>query len=103
MTFQIRLAEPADAPAINAIHNHYVLNSTATYQEEPSTLEQRIAWLKHHTGPHPATVAVTPQGEVVAWASLGVFNARSAYRHTVENSIYVRHDMHGQGLGRALL
>src|ERR1051325_8107496 len=94
MSFRIRLAEPADIPAINAIHNHYVLTSTATYQETPSTYEERVAWLKLHSGNHPAIVAVDSAGEVVAWASLGVFNQRSAYRHTVENSVYVRQDMH---------
>ena len=35
----LRPAIEADLSAINAIYNHYVLHSTATYQEEPTTAE----------------------------------------------------------------
>ena len=99
---RIRLATPADLPAINAIYNHFVLHSTCTYQEEPSTAEERAAWFAAHGGKHPVTVAEVG-AEVIGWGSLSRFHARSAYRHTVENSVYVRHDMHRRGVGRVLL
>jgi phosphinothricin acetyltransferase len=98
----IRLARAADLPAINAIYNHYVLHSTCTYQEEPSTADERATWFAAHGPVHPVTIAES-DGELVGWGSLSRFHARSAYRHTVENSVYVRHDLHRRGIGRVLL
>jgi L-amino acid N-acyltransferase YncA len=99
---RIRPATTADLHAINAIYNHYVLHSTATYQETPSTEEERAAWLAAHGPAHPVTVA-EEAGEVVGWGSLSRFHPRSAYGRTVENSVYVRHDRHRRGIGAALL
>src|SRR5579864_2194634 len=98
----IRLATRADLPAINAIYNHYVLHSAATYQEEQSTDAEREVWFAGHGPLHPVTVA-EEGGAVIGWASLSPFHARSAYRRTVENSVYVSHDRQGQGVGSALL
>ena len=106
----IRLATPADLPAINEIYNHYVLHSTCTYQEEPSTAAEREVWFLAHGPQHPVTVAEIAVvsgggggGGIVGWASLSPFHTRSAYRRTVENSVYVRHDRQRQGVGGALL
>lgn len=99
---QIRLATEADLSAINDIYNHFVLHSTATYQEGPESMEGRRAWFARHGAAHPVTVAES-DGEVVGWASLSPYHARSAYRMTVENSVYVRHDRHRRGIGRGLL
>ena len=99
---EIRLAARADLGAINAIYNYFVLHSTCTYQTEPSTEAERAAWFGAHGENHPVTVAVRG-GEIVGWASLSKFHPRAAYSQTVENSVYVRHDAHGQGVGRALL
>jgi len=98
----IRPATAADLYAINAIYNHYVHHSTCTYQEEPSTPEERAAWFAAHGTQHPVTVAES-DGEVVGWGSLSRFHPRSAYRRTVENSVYVRVDLHRRGIGAALL
>ena len=98
----ILLATKADLPAINEIYNHYVLHSTCTYQEEPSTAQEREAWFAAHGPLHPIMVA-QQDGNVVGWGSLSRFHPRSAYRNTVENSVYVRHDLHNRGIGSALL
>lgn len=98
----IRLATRADAEDINDIQNHYVVRSTATFLTEPLTLEQRLAWLEGHSPAHPVIVAQA-DGLVAGWGSLEVFRARPAYRHTAEFSIYVHHERHRRGLGRALL
>ncbi len=98
----IRPATVRDLDAVNAIYNHYVLNSTTTYQTEPETAEDRRAWFAAHGPAHPVTVAESG-GEVLGWGSLSPFHPRAAYHRTVENSVYVRHDALRQGIGRALL
>ena len=99
---QIRLAGTSDLRAINDIYNHYVLHSTCTYQEKSETLASRRKWFKHHGKEHPITVALK-DGQVVGWGSLSAYHPRSAYRRTVENSVYVRHDCRGCGIGGLLL
>jgi L-amino acid N-acyltransferase YncA len=98
----IRSAVPADAEAINAIYNHYVAHSTCTYQDDPETLERRIAWLSRHGPAHPVLVAER-DGTVVGWGSLSPFHARSAYRLTVENTVYVHPESLHQGIGKGLM
>jgi phosphinothricin acetyltransferase len=98
----IRLATPDDLAAINAIYNYYVHSSTCTYQTEPSTLAERRAWFDSRDEKYPVTVAEL-DGELVGWASLSKFRDRSAYDWTVENAVYVRHDLHRRGIGSALL
>ena len=98
----IRLATEADLPAINDIYNHYVRTSTTTYQEIVDTLDDRRAWFSSRDPRHVVTVAES-EGIIVGWASLNVFRARSAYRFSVENSVYVQHDHFRRGIGGELL
>src|SRR4051794_36640862 len=100
--FTIRPATVADVPAIHAIYNHYVATSTCTYQVEPETEADRLGWFTKRTAAHPVVVAEAG-GEVVGWAALSPWNSRCGYAGTVEASVYVRHDRHRRGLGRALL
>ncbi len=102
MAILIRIATPADLPAINAIYNHYVACSTCTYQVEPSTDQERRQWYDAHDGLHPITVAEV-DGQVVAWGSLSRFHPRAAYDRTVEDSLYVHHEWQRKGFGRAVL
>ena len=103
----IRPAILADLPAINAIYNHYVLNSTATYQTEPSTDAQRLEWFHAHDARHPILVAqlttCPATCPVIGWASLSPFHTRSAFANSVEDSIYIHPDYHRRGLGRRFL
>jgi L-amino acid N-acyltransferase YncA len=99
---QIRLATAPDLPAINEIYNHYVLHSTCTYQEEPSSAQEREKWFGAHGTNLPITVAVDGS-EILGWASLSRFHVRSAYRNTIENSVYVRPELHRRGIGSILL
>jgi phosphinothricin acetyltransferase len=98
----IRPAAESDLVAINDIYNHYVLHSTCTYQEEPEPIEGRRQWFARHGAQHPVIVAET-NGLVVGWGSLSAYHARSAYRRTVENSVYVHHEYHRRGIGSSLL
>lgn len=102
-SLSIRPATEADLVAINDIYNWYVPRSVCTYQEEDETIESRQRWFAEKQNKHfPVTVAEL-DGRIVGWASLGTYRERSAYRFTVENSVYVRHDLHGRGIGKALL
>jgi L-amino acid N-acyltransferase YncA len=98
----IRPATESDMVAINDIYNHYVQHSTCTYQEEAEPLDGRRQWFKQHGEKHPVIVAEAG-GQVVGWGSLSAYHPRSAYRHTVENSVYVQHRHHRRGIGSRLL
>jgi L-amino acid N-acyltransferase YncA len=99
---KVRPATEADLSSVNSIYNHFVLHSTCTYQEEPETTEERLRWFARHDEAHPVLVAEL-EGRVVGWGSLSAYHARSAYRRTVEDSVYVHHDYHQRGIGSALL
>ena len=97
----IRDAQAADAAAIARIYNQAVLDSTATFDIEPKTTEDRLRWLAEHDGSHPVIVAER-DGEVVGWGSLSSVSDRRAWDFTVEISTYVDERHHGTGVGRAL-
>ena len=103
----IRTATLADLSAINAIYNHYVVHSTATYQTEPSTDIQRRQWFDAHGPQHPILVAEEPLAidgpALVGWGSLSPFHPRQAFARTVEDSVYIHPAHLRHGLGRALL
>src|SRR5205807_1974955 len=98
----VRLAEAADAEATRAIYNLEVATSTVTFDLVPRTLQEQRAWLAAHAGPHPAIVAVDGD-EVVGFGSLSPYRDRPAYSTTVEDTVFVRRDRRGQGVGRLLL
>jgi phosphinothricin acetyltransferase len=99
----IRPAEPGDAEATRQIYNREVTESTVTFDLVPRSLEEQRRWLADHSGGHPALVALDDAGEVVGFASLSPYRSRPAYSTTVEDSVYVRRDRRGDGIGRALL
>lgn len=103
MAFTVRLAERRDAEAIRAIYNLEVGESTVTFDLVPRTLDEQVDWINAHSGAHPAVVAVDEDEEVVGFGSLSPFKERPAYSPTVEDSVYVRRDRRGQGIGRLLL
>jgi phosphinothricin acetyltransferase len=94
----IRPATELDASAIADIYNHYVRTSTATFDTDEKSVEDRAAWLGEHGGLYPV-IAAENDGAVVAWGSLSKWGTRCAYRHTVEISVYVAPDATRLGLG----
>lgn len=102
LEIKLRPATEPDLNAINDIYNYYVLESTCTYQEKPELSDDRREWFHNHSYRYPATVAVC-NDQVVGWSALSLYHIRSAYKHTVENSVYVHHDWHRQGIGSLLL
>lgn len=93
-----------DAAAIAEIYAHHVLHGSATFETIPpdaAEIAGRMQKVTQVGGPWLA--ARTQGGELVGYAYAGPFRERAAYRFTCENSIYIRHDRLGLGIGTALL
>jgi L-amino acid N-acyltransferase YncA len=99
----VRPACRGDCPAILAIYNDAVLNTTATYDLEPRTLEHREAWFDDHVRQDLAVYVAEEAGCVVGWGSLSRYHDRYGYRFTCENSVYVAASHRGRGFGALLL
>ena len=97
-----RLATIDDAEATRAIYNLEVTESTVTFDLVPRTLDEQRAWLSARSGAHAVLVAEDGD-EVVGFASLSPYRDRPAYSTTVEDSVYVRRDQQGKGVGKLLL
>lgn len=103
-SYEIRPARDADIPDIREIYNHYVTNSVVTFDEKKWTLAQWREKLAHlQKLDMPFLVAQAPTGQILGYALVQPMSAKSAYRYSVENSIYLGHAATGKGLGRALL
>ncbi len=103
VSLSIRPATETDLPAILAIYNEAVLNTAATADYAPSTLESRTAWYEERRQKNlPVFVAVS-DGQIVGWSSLSPYHARIGYRFSAEVSIYVAAASRGQGVGKRLL
>lgn len=99
----IRDAVSDDLPAILAIYNEVIRNSTSVYATAPVALEDRRTWLEaRHARGFPVLVAVE-SGAVTGFASFGDWRAPNGYRYTVEHSVHVRADVRGQGHGSRLV
>jgi phosphinothricin acetyltransferase len=97
----IRRAELSDAQAIADIYNEAILTTTATFDTQPKSVEERTQWLQAHDERHPVLVAEV-DGQVVGWTSLTRWSDRCAYDDTGETSFYVHSSHRGRGIGRQL-
>jgi phosphinothricin acetyltransferase len=101
---QIEPASLADAAAIAAIYAHHVLHGTASYEIEPPGTEEMVQRMRKVLGSGwPWLAARGAGGDLLGYAYASQFRDRPAYRYVCENSIYIRHDQRGQGIGKALL
>lgn len=100
----IRDALAVDVEGITAIYNHAVAHTNAIWIERQVDSANRSAWLaERQRQNYPVLVAVGDGGAVLGYASFGDWRPFDGYSRTVEHSIYIRHDVRGQGIGEALM
>lgn len=102
MSVEIRNALRADASALAAIYNHYIIHTPTTFDIEPVSTENREAWIADHAGGRHRGLVALEGEEVVAYASSGQWRPRAAYRTSVETSVYCAPSACGRGIGSLL-
>ena len=99
----IRPADPADLPEIQAIYAHHVLHGTGSFEEAPPSVEEMTARFLAVTGQGWCWLVAADATGVLGYGYYVQHKDRSAYRFTAEDSVYVREDVRGQGVGKALV
>jgi L-amino acid N-acyltransferase YncA len=103
MSIVIRPAIASDLDAIRLIYAHHVQHGTGSFETEPPDhAEMTRRWSEVEARGLPWLVA-EDSGDVGGYAYAAPYRVRPAYRHTVEDSIYVRADRLGTGLGKLLM
>lgn len=103
---RVRDAVPGDAAAISAIYNATVATTTASWTEEPETVEARVAWLAARASAGHAVLVAETEGMIAGFAAYGDFRDAErwpGYRFTVENTVHVDAAHQGVGVGSALM
>jgi L-amino acid N-acyltransferase YncA len=99
----IRDAMETDAPGILRIYNDAVEHTTAIWNDQPSSLEARIAWLKERQQSGYPVIVAADGPDILGYGSFGAFRPWDGYRHTVEHSVYVDGAARRMGIGHALM
>ena len=99
----LRAATAADLPSIQAIYAHFVLHGTGTFEDVPPNLEQITERWRAGTGRGWPWLVAEDESGILGYATYSQFRDRIGYRFCAEDSIYVRDDVRGQGVGKALV
>lgn len=99
----LRDATEADLPAILAIYNHAVAETTAIWNEILVDLDNRQAWFEARQARGFPILVAEIDGRIAGYASYGDWRAFDGFRQSVEHSVYVEKDFYGRGLGKALM
>jgi phosphinothricin acetyltransferase len=103
VALSIRDAIAEDAPALAAVYGHHVLHGLGTFEEVPPDADEMARrWRAVQAVELPYLVA-EDGGKLLGYAYAAPFRTRSAYRYTVEDSVYIAPDATGRGVGKALL
>lgn len=100
---QIRDAVQADFDQITATYNEVLTHSTAIYNDQPATLEDRLAWARARSQQGYPVLLADDNGRIAGFASFGDFRSWPGYRFTVEGTVHIHADSRGQGVGTQLL
>ncbi|UBU10141.1 GNAT family N-acetyltransferase [Nonomuraea gerenzanensis] len=100
---KVRALTETDLPAVAGIYAHYVTTTVATFDETPLTADEWRAKAGGITGAGLPFLVAEVDGEVAGYAYVAQYRPKPAYRHTLEDTIYLAPGRTGQGLGRLLL
>jgi L-amino acid N-acyltransferase YncA len=99
----LRPAQPDDLAAIQAIYAHHVLTGLASFEEEPPAVDEMRRRYQDVTGRGLPYLVAEYATEVAGYGYCAPYRPRSAYRFSLEDSIYIHRDMVGRGYGKLLL
>jgi L-amino acid N-acyltransferase YncA len=102
MNIMIRNVKREDAKAIADIYNHYIKNTTITFEEEEITGSDIAERIKNVISDHLPWMVAEIEGEILGYTYATKWKLRSAYRYTVESVIYLAPDKVGHGVGSML-
>ena len=100
---EIRAATEADIPEIQSIYAYHVLTGAGTFEEVPPSVEETADRVAKVLQRGWSWLVATDVTGVLGYAYYTQFRDRSAYRFCAEDSVYVREDVRGQGVGKALV
>ena len=98
----IRKITIQDAKAIANIYNEYVQNSVVTFETEPVSLHEMCRRIEEISSQYPYLIC-EENGKVLGYCYAHKWKARTAYRHTLETTVYVDVTAHGRGIGENLM
>jgi L-amino acid N-acyltransferase YncA len=99
---KIRTATPEDGAAVAAIYAPIVAQTSISFETEPPDAQEMRSRIEKTLASLPWLVAEDAAGTVCGYAYASKHRERAAYQWSVDTTVYVREDMHGQGVGRAL-
>ncbi|HEY3518379.1 MAG TPA: arsinothricin resistance N-acetyltransferase ArsN1 family B [Gammaproteobacteria bacterium] len=98
----VRSASAADADAIARIYNYYIENTVVTFEEESVSAEAMAGRVAEIQGLSLPWLVAEVDQKVIGYAYANKWKVRSAYRHSVETTIYLEHGHEGRGVGKTL-
>ncbi len=99
----VRPATDADLPAILAIYNDAVANTTAIWNEHLSDLEGRRIWWQDRVRQGFPVLVADLDSQCVGYATYGPFRPNDGYKHSRELSVYVATAQRGRGIASRLM